>query len=469
MDHIIVYSKDRALFSLLSSAFGSEYVFHCEHGEGGVNREVSEGRRQIVLIDLNSHADGMEEQVDCAYRLVDSEHNVVVLADAAHMQLGEELVRGGAFGVCRCPPSMRELRDLLRRAVQDASVSDLRAPVACSAESFARRINMVGNSESMQHVYRMIQQVADIDASVLITGESGTGKELVARAIHNQGMRSRGPFVAVSCGAIPETLIEAELFGHEKGAFTGTVGDRQGLFEVAGNGTLFLDEIGELSPYTQIKLLRVLQERQFSRLGSNRLLRLGARVIFATHRNLDEMVTLGKFRHDLYFRINIMKIEIPALRHHPEDILKLATHFLNHYSRIFHKPVSGFSAEAISFLEKYHWPGNVREMENVIQQAIIMSQRTEIQCEDLPWNVREPALMNIGESFPGGSFERKLQEFRIKLAMAAVREKGGNKAAAARSLDISRGYLHRLIRLAELDGGDLQQELVSAAPMQSYS
>lgn len=192
-------------------------------------------------------------------------------------------------------------------------------------------------------------------------------------------------------------------------------------------------------------------------------------MIFATHRNLDEMVAAGKFRHDLYFRINIMKIEIPALRHHPEDVVKLATHFLNHYSKIFHKPVREFSPEAISALERYHWPGNVREMENVIRQAIIMSQGMVMQSDDLPWNVREPALMNLGESVPGGSFERKLQEFRIKLAMAAVREKGGNKAAAARSLDISRGYLHRLIRLAELDGGDLQPDLLSAAPMRSYS
>lgn len=469
MDQVFVYSNDRALLSLLSSAFGNEYLIHNTSVAGDVKGQVHEGRRHVVLIDLNSHAESSDEQVDCAYRLVDSENNVVVLADSAHMQIAEDLVRGGAFGVCRCPPSMRELRDMLRRAVEDASRTDLSAPVTGSSESFARRINMVGSSESMERVYRMIQRVADIDASVLITGESGTGKELVARAIHSQGMRSRFPFVAVSCGAIPETLIEAELFGHEKGAFTGTVGDRQGLFELAGNGTLFLDEIGELSPYTQIKLLRVLQERQFSRLGSNRLLRLRARVIFATHRNLDEMVALGKFRHDLYFRINIMKIEVPALRHHPEDILKLAMHFLNHYSRMFHKPVRELSSEVMLALEKYHWPGNVREMENVIQQAIIMSQGMVLECDDLPWNVREPALMNIGDSCPGGSFERKLQEFRIRLAMAAVREKGGNKAAAARSLDISRGYLHRLIRLAEADGADLQPDLLPATPMESYS
>lgn len=452
MDNIVVYSKDSALLSLLSSVFRDEYLFHSGPPDADAIGHFDDQSRHVVLVDLNSHSDALGEQIDCIHRLIDSMCNVVVLADSTHMTLAEDLVRGGAFGVCRCPPSMRELREMLRQAVEDVSANDQSAPAGFPEESFARRINMVGNSDSMKLVYRMVQQVANIDASVLITGESGTGKELVARAVHSQSTRSRNPFVAVSCGAIPETLIEAELFGHEKGAFTGTVGDRQGLFELAGNGTLFLDEIGELSLYTQIKLLRVLQERQFSRLGSNRLLRLRARVIFATHRNLDQMVALGKFRHDLYFRINIMKIDIPALRHHPEDIFKLALHFLGHYSKVFHKPVKELSAEAIFALERYHWPGNVREVENVIQQSIIMAQGSVLKYEDLPLKVREPALIEIGDSLPDGSFERRLQEFRVKLAVAAVRDKGGNKAAAARSLDISRGYLHRLIRMAELDG-----------------
>ncbi len=271
----------------------------------------------------------------------------------------------------------------------------------------------------------------------------------MARAIHNRGARSNKPFVAVACGAIPETLIEAELFGHEKGAFTGTVGAREGFFEQAGEGTLFLDEIGELSPYVQVKLLRVLQQREFSRLGSNRLLPLRARLVFATHRDLGEMVTQGKFRQDLYYRINVMKIETPALQEHADDIPQIATHFLNHYSDLFQKPMLDIEPSAMSLLQAYPWPGNVRELENVIQRAIILSPGSMLRVEDLPQNFREEAVTNSEDFIPGGSFERQLRDYKIRLAENAVRENNGNKTLAARSLSISRAYLHRLIRLSE--------------------
>jgi transcriptional regulator with PAS, ATPase and Fis domain len=291
--------------------------------------------------------------------------------------------------------------------------------------------------------------VADIDASVLINGESGTGKELVARAIHQRGSRCRRPFVAVACGAIPETLIEAELFGHEKGAFTGTVGAREGFFEQAADGTIFLDEIGELSLYTQVKLLRVLQQREFSRLGSNRLVPLRARLIFATHRDLGDMVAQGKFRQDLYYRINVMKIETPTLQEHAEDIPQIAMYFLRHYGQLFQKRMTGIDPDALNLLQDYHWPGNVRELENVIQRAIILAPANMLRADDLPRNLHEEAVTNEQDCLPGGSFERQLRDYKIKLAETALRENNGNKTLAARSLSISRGYLHRLIRLAE--------------------
>jgi transcriptional regulator with PAS, ATPase and Fis domain len=301
----------------------------------------------------------------------------------------------------------------------------------------------------MQQVNHLIDCVADVDASVLITGESGTGKELVARAIHNRGNRSGRPFIAVACGAIPETLIEAELFGHEKGAYTGTVGSREGYLEQSRDGTLFLDEIGELSLFTQVKLLRVLQEREFIRLGSNRLIPLRSRLIFATHRNLAEMVAQGKFRQDLYYRINVMKIEIPSLQERLEDIAPIATHFLHHYGHIFQKPMVEFDSDAMTVLESYHWPGNVRELENVIQRAIILARGNTVRLENLPANLREEAHSNVEECIPGGSFERQLRDYKIRLAATAVRDNHGNKTMAARSLSISRAYLHRLIRLAD--------------------
>jgi DNA-binding NtrC family response regulator len=320
---------------------------------------------------------------------------------------------------------------------------------------------MVGSSEAMQRVHYLIDCVANVDASVLVTGESGTGKELVARAIHNRGSRANKPFVAVACGAIPETLIEAELFGHEKGAFTGTVGSREGFFEQAGDGTLFLDEIGELSPYVQVKLLRVLQQREFSRLGSNRLVPLRARLVFATHRDLGEMVAQGKFRQDLYYRINVMKIETPALQEHAEDIPPIALHFLQHYAGLFQKRMVDIEPSAMTVLQNYPWPGNVRELENVIQRAIILAPGSMLRMEDLPQNLREEAVTSVEDLIPGGSFERQLREYKIRLAENAVRENNGNKTLAARSLSISRAYLHRLIRLSE------PEEILDGQPVES--
>jgi DNA-binding NtrC family response regulator len=284
-------------------------------------------------------------------------------------------------------------------------------------------------------------RVTNLNAAVLVTGESGTGKELIARAIHNMGSRAKRPFVAVSCGAIPETLIEAELFGHEKGAFTGTIGAREGYFEQAGDGTLFLDEIGDLSLFTQVKLLRVLQQMEFSRLGSNKLIPLRARLIFATHRDLTQLVAEGKFRQDLFYRINVMRIESPPLQDHPEDIPQIAEHFLRHYSNLFQKPMDAIEPEAMHALQSYPWPGNVRELENVMQRAIILSPGLTIRYEDLTLTLPEE----------DGVENEDVVDYKVKLAVTAVRENHGNKTMAARSLSISRAYLHRLIRLAEPD------------------
>jgi DNA-binding NtrC family response regulator len=322
----------------------------------------------------------------------------------------------------------------------------------------------------MQRVYELVRRVTNLNAAVLVTGESGTGKELIARAIHNLGSRSNRPFVAVSCGAIPETLIEAELFGHEKGAFTGTVGAREGHFEQAADGTLFLDEIGDLSLFTQVKLLRVLQQMEFNRLGSNKLIPLRARLIFATHRDLTKLVAEGKFRQDLYYRINVMRIDAPALQEHPEDIPRIAKHFLRHYAQVFQKPMESIEADAMALLASYSWPGNVRELENVVQRAIIVAPGTNVRVEDLSLNLREDDdaeiedVVDIGDYHPAGSFERQIRDYKVKLAVQAVRENNGNKTLAARSLCISRAYLHRLIRLDEPDANfeqDIRQSVTA--------
>jgi DNA-binding NtrC family response regulator len=315
----------------------------------------------------------------------------------------------------------------------------------------------------MRTVYELIRRLTDINASVLVTGESGTGKELIASAIHNLGARAGKPFVAVSCGAIPETLIEAELFGHEKGAFTGSTGSRVGYLEQAGDGTLFLDEIGELSLSTQVKLLRVLQQREFSRLGCNRTIPLRARLVFATHQDLTEMVAQGKFRQDLYYRINVIRIDAPALREHLDDLPQIAGHFLRQYSEMYQKPMTGIDSSAMALLQDYSWPGNVRELENVIQRAIILAHGNTITAQCLPQHIQEDSVIKIDDYHPVGSFERQIRGYKVQLAVAAVREHNGNKTLAARSLQISRAYLHRLIRVAEPELAELESAELETA------
>ena len=437
---------------LLSSALGRDFQILLETNEDGVNHLISAGDCDVMILDLYSHHGSLAQRIECARRIVTSQVASVVMADDSLRSTAVDLVRQGAYGYCRRPPSIRDLKTMLRRAYENASLKRQLQSVQQRLEEDATTCDkMIGSSPQMQKVYHLVSCVADLNASVLVTGESGTGKELIARAIHNLGSRSDRPFVAVSCGAIPETLIEAELFGHEKGAFTGTVGAREGFFEQAGEGTIFLDEIGELSLYTQVKLLRVLQQREFSRLGSNRLIPLRARFIFATHQDLSEMVAQGKFRQDLYYRINVMRIEAPPLQDHPEDIPQIAMHFLDHYSHMYQKPLKEFEPEAMAMLQSYAWPGNVRELENILQRAIILARGETIRAEDLPSNLREENVVDIADFHPAGSFERQLRDYKIKLAETAVRENHGNKTLAARSLCISRAYLHRLIRLAEPD------------------
>jgi DNA-binding NtrC family response regulator len=410
-----------------------------------------------MVLDLNSNHESLQERVGFSRRLIASNVPSIVMADDGLRSTAFELVRTGAFGYCRRPPSIRDLKTMLSRAYENSLLKRQLETVHQRMEEPETCDRLIGSSRPMRRVYQMVHRVTNLNAAVLVTGESGTGKELIARAIHNMGSRAKRPFVAVSCGAIPETLIEAELFGHEKGAFTGTVGAREGYFEQAGDGTLFLDEIGDLSLFTQVKLLRVLQQMEFSRLGSNKLIPLRARLIFATHRDLAQLVAEGKFRQDLYYRINVMRIESPALQEHPEDIPQIAEHFLRHYAQMFQKPMDAIEPEAVLMLQNYPWPGNVRELENVMQRAIILAPGMTLRAEDLTLSLPEEDdvesedVVNIGDYHPAGSFERQLRDYKVKLAVTAVRENNGNKTLAARSLSISRAYLHRLIRLAEPD------------------
>lgn len=297
-----------------------------------------------------------------------------------------------------------------------------------------RPSNIIGNSKVMQVVYDLIAQVSKSNTTVLIRGESGTGKELVAQATHYNSLRSAKPFIKVNCAALPETVIESELFGHEKGAFTGAITLRKGRFELAHSGTIFLDEIGDLSPSTQIKLLRVLQEREFERVGGTSTIKTDVRVIAASNRNLEKLIEEGKFRHDLYYRFNVFPIHLPPLRERKTDILLLADFFIEKYSHANYKTIHRISTPAIDMLMSYHWPGNVRELENCLERAVLLSEDEVIHGHHLP-----PTLQTAEASSTthASTLQETLDNTERELVLDALKSSRGNKTKAARALGIT--------------------------------
>ncbi len=312
--------------------------------------------------------------------------------------------------------------------------------------------NIIGNCSSMKMVYAMIAQVSDSPATVLVRGESGTGKELVARAIHYASPRSSASFIGVNCAALPETLVESELFGHEKGAFTGAFQQRKGRFEVAAGGTLFLDEIGDISLAVQVKLLRVLQERVFERVGGHEPVQSNVRIIAATSRNLEKEMHEGKFREDLYYRLNIFPIHIPSLRERKSDIILLADHFLAKYNALYTKNIKRISTPAINMMMMYHWPGNVRELENCIERAVLVSSDDVVNAHDLP-----PSLQTAQETgtqiipHEGANFSAMVRSYERELIVDALKNHRGNVASAARTLGLTQRIIHYKISNIGID------------------
>jgi two-component system response regulator HydG len=309
--------------------------------------------------------------------------------------------------------------------------------------------DMVGESDAMREIHRFIGRVAGTDSTVLIGGESGTGKELVARAIHRNSPRANRAFVAINCAALTETLLEDELFGHERGAFTGAVALKKGKFELSDGGTLFLDEVAEMAPGLQAKLLRVLQEREFERVGGTRSIQVDVRIIAATNRDLDAAVRASAFRQDLYFRLNVIPVTVPALRERREDIPLLAAYFAEKYSERVKRRVTGISEKARERLVEYDWPGNVRELENAMERAVVLGASDMILPEDLPEAVLESTVV-AAPSGPATSYQDALLEAKRRVIQGALERAGGVYTEAARMLDIHPNYLHRLARSLRL-------------------
>jgi DNA-binding NtrC family response regulator len=370
---------------------------------------------------------------------------VIMLTGTKTVKTAVEAMKLGAADYLSKPFDVEELRLIVAKTLEtgelEREVLQLRAQLA---KRYAFH-NLIGKSPAMQDIYSKIEQVADTKTTVLITGESGTGKELVARALHYNSARRERPFIALNSAALPETLIESELFGHEKGSFTDAQSRRIGQFELANGGTLFLDEIGDLSPATQAKLLRVLQEREFTRVGGTQPIKVDVRIITATNKHLDDLVKREAFREDLYYRINVVVLHLPPLRDRREDIPLLAQHILAKRAEGGGRPAQEFTKEALELLTAYSWPGNVRELENVIEQALIWSRGKPIEREHLPAGLVQASLRSEppGADLPPGqvSLEKSVLEFERKMILDALQRTGYVQTRAAALLGISRRML----------------------------
>ncbi len=341
-----------------------------------------------------------------------------------------------------------DLKTRREAAIQNQMLEDENIRLRNQLEDRFRPENIIGNSNAMQDVYRQIHQVAPSDTTVLIRGESGTGKELVAHAIHYTSHRNSGPFVKVNCAALNENLLESELFGHEKGAFTGAVQQRKGRLEEAEGGTLFLDEIGEFSPAMQVKLLRVLQEKEFQKVGSSKTLKANARIICATNRDLEKDVENNDFRQDLYYRINIFPIFLPPLRDRKDDLLLLADYFIEKYSNRMNKDVRRISTPAINMMVAYHWPGNVRELENCIERAALLSSDGVIHGHHLPPTLQtSDATDTVGT----GTLKERTRLFERDIIVDALKRTNGNVAAAARDLGATARVIRYKVKDLDID------------------
>ena len=375
--------------------------------------------------------------------------DVILLTAFGTVEEAVKAMKDGAYDFLTKPFRREQLIKLVDKALERRDLIEQNRALKKQLEDIRAKGQMIGASPSFRRMLTLVEQIADSSATILIQGESGTGKELVARTIHERSARRNGPFVAVNCAALPETLLESELFGYEKGAFTDAAGRKEGRFELANGGTLFLDEVADLSLVTQPKILRVLQEGEFERLGGTRSLQVDVRIVAATNQDLPEMVKEKRFREDLYYRLNVITVRVPPLRERHEDIRVLAQHYLRVYAAKNGRKLEGFSNEALERLESYAWPGNVRELENLIERTVLLARKDRIDAEDLPEEVagvkrppRDAILELVGTP---------LDEIEQRLLDETLRITGGNKTQAAKLLGIDVRTVARKLERREDD------------------
>jgi len=434
---ILVIDDEKNIREALKQALKMEgyVVITAEDGQEGLEK-LQTFSPDAVILDLKMpKLSGME----FLRHVRPQDIPIIVLTGHGGIEEAIETMRLGAYDFMVKPPDLDKLTLVLTRALEEKKRYERQQTLESLVSERYRFENIIGVSPAFQAVLHQVRQVASTDATVLLTGESGTGKEVIANALHLNSPRRDGPLVKVHCAALPETLLESELFGYEKGAFTGAVSRKKGRFELADGGTLFLDEIGEISPMVQVKLLRVLQEQSFERLGSEETIKVNVRLIAATNKDLKAMVEKKTFREDLYYRLNVVHIHLPPLRERREDIPLLVNHFLRFYAERHHRTIETIHPKAMRLLESYPWPGNIRELQHTIEKLVIFARQPIIEENDLPPNITsqrtlQEIVLPIGIS---------LEEAEKRLIFATLDATGGNKSRAARILGIGRKTLLR--------------------------
>lgn len=443
---VLVVDDDDAVRSGLYWALASDYQVLQASSRDEACALINDEEIEVVVSDLhlppnvNDIGEGLA-LIDVA-RAQDPPLQVVVITGSDSKRAALEAVKRGAYGFFEKPLDAGELLHIVNQAarLRQLEIENRRLREELSRPPGFK--HLLGGSQTLERVLKQARSAAATSATVLLCGENGTGKEMLARAIHQESPRSTGPFVAVSCAALPETLIESELFGHEKGAFTSATQTRKGRFELANGGTLFLDEIGDLSAAVQVKLLRVLQEREFERVGGNKTLTVDIRLIAASNRDLEKEVAAGRFRQDLFFRLNVVPLTLPPLRERQDDIPLLAAHFAAASAAKYSQPTPELEPGLIEVLQEYEWPGNVRELENLIERLVVLSSNATLGLEFVP----EKMLRVLPGAKAGdeSTLEGAVEALKKRMIVNALQSEG-NKVAAAKKLGISRSYLHRLI------------------------
>jgi len=438
---VLIVDDENSLRSAIKMGLDKKYrVFEASSGSLALEKVLKE-EIDVVLLDIRLPDTTGIELIE-KIRSLNKDANIIMLTADNTVRTAVKTMKLGAYDYLTKPFDMEDLNFAISKALEKKLLDGARTDL--SPQSFRESRKLLGSSKQMRGLLELIEQVAKSDSTVLISGQTGTGKELVARAVHQSSKRAKMPFVPVNCAGIPENLLESELFGHERGAFTGALERHTGKFELASGGTLFLDEVSSLPMMMQGKLLRSIQERSIERVGGEKQIQVDLRLIAATNSDLKKAVEAGSFREDLYYRLNVIPVSVPPLKEREGDIEELCLHFIKKFNRVFKKNLKGLSPKALQLLKSHDWPGNIRELENLMERLVVLGKGPLIEERDLPFEIsKDTTSMSLGQ-MENLSFKEATARFESELIEKAIRQSGGKKALAAQKLGIHRNTLSKL-------------------------